>query len=69
MLSDLQALYGVQAVRARWRNCVKYAVTYFGMAVSRLFVEQHFTKEMRSNVSVKFGYHGYRKIALRIAIR
>ena len=36
---------------SRWRECIAYTGSKFGMAVGRMFVEQHFDRKAKAHVS------------------
>ncbi|XP_023930213.1 neprilysin isoform X2 [Lingula anatina] len=44
-----KVLYGTDTDQARWRKCVSYATDNMGMAVGRLFVEEHFNSESKES--------------------
>ncbi|XP_050412278.1 neprilysin-4 isoform X2 [Patella vulgata] len=43
-----KTIFGSEAERARWRDCVGYVIDNVGNAVGRLFVEKHFDENAKS---------------------
>ncbi len=46
-----QALTGSDVAVPRWRQCVADVTGAMGLAVGRMYVEEHFTKETKDDVS------------------
>lgn len=44
-----KAMLGTEQERARWRGCVNYVNSNLGMAVGRMFVQEHFEERAKSS--------------------
>jgi len=40
--------------KSRWATCAHHVNEMFSMAVGRMFIEQHFKKQTKTNVSVVY---------------
>lgn len=49
-MSASQALTGTDQERTRWQTCINYVNENFGMAVGRMFIEEHFDENAKANV-------------------